>query len=73
MVARGPRSCLLLTIFSLLFLSGLVAGYEVSFTDKDYERQFCSGMWGGKSTYINGELFKHPYSKYTVSRIFSHL
>ncbi|KAJ3481723.1 hypothetical protein NLI96_g7467 [Meripilus lineatus] len=53
MVARGPRSCLLLTIFSLLFLSGLVAGYEVSFTDKDYERQFCSGMWGGKSTYIN--------------------
>ena len=25
-------------------------------SDTDYDRQICSGMWGGKNTYINGEL-----------------
>lgn len=43
-----------LLFWVLLGLLALVAGYEVPVSDTDYSRQICSGMWGGKSTYING-------------------
>ncbi|KAI0375165.1 hypothetical protein BV20DRAFT_985525 [Pilatotrama ljubarskyi] len=40
--------------FCSLFLAVCaVAAYEVPITDTDYDRQICSGMWGGKNTYIN--------------------
>lgn len=44
----------LMLYWVLLGLLVLVAGYEVPISDTDYSRQICSGMWGGKSTYING-------------------
>ena len=44
----------LLLYWVLLGLLALVSGYEVPISDTDYSRQICSGMWGGKSTYING-------------------
>ncbi|EIW87046.1 protein PTM1 [Coniophora puteana RWD-64-598 SS2] len=31
----------------------LAAAYKVPFTDSDYSRQACSGMWGGDSAFIN--------------------
>jgi hypothetical protein len=31
----------------------LARAYEVPFSDSDYSRQVCSGMWGGPETYIN--------------------
>ncbi|KAH0838008.1 lung seven transmembrane receptor-domain-containing protein [Lanmaoa asiatica] len=39
----------------LVFLSAvsLAIAYEVPFSDSDYSRQVCSGMWGGLETYIN--------------------
>ena len=38
----------------LLLAAGHVGAYEVPVSDTDYDRQICSGMWGGKNTYING-------------------
>ncbi|KAI0639574.1 lung seven transmembrane receptor-domain-containing protein [Trametes polyzona] len=37
----------------LLSLCAAVAAYEVPISDDDYDRQICSGMWGGKNAYIN--------------------
>ncbi|KAF7793387.1 hypothetical protein EIP86_004499 [Pleurotus ostreatoroseus] len=37
----------------LLLAAGLVGAYEVPVSDTDYDRQICSGMWGGKNTFIN--------------------
>ncbi|KAI0347767.1 hypothetical protein BDW22DRAFT_17032 [Trametopsis cervina] len=31
----------------------MATAYEVPFSDVDYDRQICSGMWAGKDTYIN--------------------
>ena len=39
---------------SLLLAASTAAAYEVPIADTDYDRQICSGMWGGKNTYING-------------------
>ncbi|KAH9937302.1 protein PTM1 [Fomitopsis serialis] len=36
---------------SLLILS--TAAYEVPVSDKDYDRQICSGMWANQKTFIN--------------------
>ncbi|KAF8640627.1 hypothetical protein AX17_000287 [Amanita inopinata Kibby_2008] len=41
----------LVLLFSLVSWS--VYAYEVPIVDTDYSRQVCSGMWAGKSTYIN--------------------
>ncbi|KAI0669739.1 lung seven transmembrane receptor-domain-containing protein [Trametes maxima] len=38
---------------SLLLAACSSAAYEVPIADTDYDRQICSGMWGGKNTYIN--------------------
>ncbi|EJF66842.1 hypothetical protein DICSQDRAFT_151254, partial [Dichomitus squalens LYAD-421 SS1] len=38
---------------SLLLAASTAAAYEVPISDTDYDRQICSGMWGGKNTYIN--------------------
>ncbi|KAJ3556522.1 hypothetical protein NM688_g1987 [Phlebia brevispora] len=49
MLLRRHWPCLL---FSFLF-STLASAYEVPVSDTDYDRQICSGMWGGKNTFIN--------------------
>lgn len=41
------------TFFSLL-ASRFAAAYQVPISDADYDRQICSGMWGGGNTFING-------------------
>ncbi|KAK2461568.1 hypothetical protein APHAL10511_006031 [Amanita phalloides] len=41
-----------LLLFAAL-LTCLVSAYEIPIVDTDYSRQICSGMWGGRSTYIN--------------------
>ncbi|KAI0756841.1 lung seven transmembrane receptor-domain-containing protein [Daedaleopsis nitida] len=38
---------------SLLLAACSATAYEVPIADTDYDRQICSGMWGGKNTYIN--------------------
>ncbi|KAI0652014.1 lung seven transmembrane receptor-domain-containing protein [Trametes meyenii] len=38
---------------SLLLAACTAAAFEVPIADTDYDRQICSGMWGGKNTYIN--------------------
>ena len=45
----------------LLLLSAvsLAVAYEAPFSDSDYSRQVCSGMWGGTETYINGTRQRH--------------
>ncbi|KAF9245774.1 protein PTM1 [Melanogaster broomeanus] len=42
-----------LSLLGLLTAVSLAAGYELAFSDSDYSRQVCSGMWGGSETYIN--------------------
>lgn len=39
---------------SLLAAVSLAAAYNVPFSDSDYSKQVCSGMWGGSDTFING-------------------
>ncbi|KAF7784069.1 hypothetical protein Agabi119p4_234 [Agaricus bisporus var. burnettii] len=39
-------------IFLLSFIFYAIA-FQVPFTDSDYSRQTCSGMWAGRNTYIN--------------------
>lgn len=39
---------------SILLASTLATAYEVPVSDADYDRQICSGMWGGGNTFING-------------------
>lgn len=41
----------------LLLAVGLTSAYEVPVSDTDYDNQICSGMWGGKNTFINGAPF----------------
>ena len=50
-----PRhwSCLLLSLL-VFAVQNVVSAFEVPVSDTDYDRQICSGMWGGKNTYING-------------------
>ncbi|KAI0830476.1 lung seven transmembrane receptor-domain-containing protein [Trametes gibbosa] len=38
---------------SLLLAVCATAAFEVPISDTDYDRQICSGMWGGKNAYIN--------------------
>ncbi|TBU49906.1 lung seven transmembrane receptor-domain-containing protein [Dichomitus squalens] len=38
---------------SFVLAASTAAAYEVPISDTDYDRQICSGMWGGKNTYIN--------------------
>ena len=54
---HGP--CLLLSALSLL-ASSVVNAFEVPVSDTDYDRQICSGMWGGKNTFINGTPSPEP-------------
>ncbi|KAI5982726.1 lung seven transmembrane receptor-domain-containing protein [Pisolithus albus] len=42
-----------LALLALLSAASAAAGYEVAFSDSDYSRQVCSGMWGDADTYIN--------------------
>ncbi|KAL1748972.1 lung seven transmembrane receptor-domain-containing protein [Schizophyllum fasciatum] len=44
-----------LTALALPWLAGALGAlaYQVDFQDTDYSRQICSGMWGGKDTFIN--------------------
>ncbi|CAL1694966.1 unnamed protein product [Somion occarium] len=37
----------------LALIAPLVSAYEVPVSDADYDRQVCSGMWAGKTTFIN--------------------
>ncbi|KAI0094293.1 lung seven transmembrane receptor-domain-containing protein [Irpex rosettiformis] len=55
MSVRTHWSWLLFTSIWLAIASNLniAAAFEVPFSDSDYDRQICSGMWGGKDTYIN--------------------
>ena len=50
LLARSPWLSFLIS--STLVLS--TAAYEVPVSDKDYDRQICSGMWADQKTYING-------------------
>ncbi|KAI0778347.1 lung seven transmembrane receptor-domain-containing protein [Trametes elegans] len=47
------RSWSWLPFCSFLLTICAVAAFEVPIADTDYDRQICSGMWGGKNTYIN--------------------
>ncbi|KAG1864765.1 lung seven transmembrane receptor-domain-containing protein [Suillus subalutaceus] len=40
-------------VLGVLSACSLAAGYEVQFSDADYSRQVCSGMWASQSTFIN--------------------
>lgn len=51
---------------SLLLSVCCTTAYEVPIADTDYERQVCSGMWGGKNTYINGETNPRLYTRLTT-------
>lgn len=53
---RGHWPCLLLSsLLAALAVAPTTAAYEVPISDSDYDRQICSGMWGGGSnTFING-------------------
>ncbi|KAI0962052.1 hypothetical protein AcV7_000979 [Taiwanofungus camphoratus] len=43
-----------LSVFSLFaVLYSSVVAYEVPVSDKDYDRQICTGMWANQKTYIN--------------------
>ncbi|KAH9858027.1 lung seven transmembrane receptor-domain-containing protein [Lenzites betulinus] len=42
-----------LSFSSLLLAACATAAFEVPISDTDYDRQICSGMWGGKNAYIN--------------------
>ncbi|KAH8099260.1 lung seven transmembrane receptor-domain-containing protein [Cristinia sonorae] len=55
MVVNGLRPFLLVSWVFLVLNSWVVNAFEVAIsdTDSDYERQICSGMWAGSSTYIN--------------------
>lgn len=44
----------ILPLLPLLSAVSAALAYEVPFSDSDYSRQVCSGMWGGPETYING-------------------
>ena len=48
------RSWSWLPFCSLFFAASTAVAYEVPIADTDYDRQVCSGMWGGQNTYING-------------------
>ncbi|OJA19821.1 putative mannosyltransferase [Rhizopogon vesiculosus] len=50
---RGHNSKLQAIALAVLSACSLAAGYEVQFSDSDYSRQVCSGMWGGSDTFIN--------------------
>ncbi|KAJ8597616.1 hypothetical protein M405DRAFT_876881 [Rhizopogon salebrosus TDB-379] len=50
---RGHISKLQAIALAVLSACSLAAGYEVQFSDSDYSRQICSGMWGSSSTFIN--------------------
>lgn len=45
---------ILSTTFFLLLVPRFSAAYQVPISDADYDRQICSGMWGGGNTFING-------------------
>lgn len=48
-----------LSVFSLFaVLYSSVVAYEVPVSDKDYDRQICTGMWANQKTYINGRPLK---------------
>ncbi|KAL4241630.1 LU7TM family protein [Abortiporus biennis] len=53
MVGRRPLVFALLAPLWLSLVSTFSAAYEVPISDADYDRQVCSGMWGGKNTFIN--------------------
>ncbi|KAI0697538.1 lung seven transmembrane receptor-domain-containing protein [Cytidiella melzeri] len=53
MRAHWPCLSLLLTWLAIQSSINIVASFEVPFSDSDYDREICSGMWGGKNTYIN--------------------
>jgi hypothetical protein len=44
---------MLFVLFSLLVV--LATGFDVPISDQDWNRQVCSGMWGGKQAHINGQ------------------
>ncbi|OAX43046.1 hypothetical protein K503DRAFT_789806 [Rhizopogon vinicolor AM-OR11-026] len=50
---RGHTSKLQAIALAVLSACSLAAGYEVQFSDSDYSRQVCSGMWGSSNTFIN--------------------
>ena len=53
---------------SLLLAASSAAAYEVPIADTDYDRQVCSGMWGGQNTYINGKPTSvAPFPHYACS------
>lgn len=61
------------SLFAVLSAVSLAVAYEVPFSDSDYSRQVCSGMWGGPETYINGARYcvpdnGHIYSAWYQSR-----
>jgi hypothetical protein len=51
-MARGPK--LLSWAAFLLLSASAVIGYEIPIFDTEYSKQICSGMWGGRNTFING-------------------
>lgn len=51
---RRHWPCLLLSSLLVALAVPHAAAYEVPISDSDYDRQICSGMWGGSNTFING-------------------
>ena len=61
------RSWSWLSFCSLLLATSTAAAYEVPIADTDYDRQVCSGMWGGQNTYINGMSAFYSHVPHTCS------
>ena len=53
-------------LLSLLSAVSLAFAYEVPFSDSDYSRQVCSGMWGAPETHINGTRQPNNAHKHSV-------
>ncbi|KAF8516142.1 lung seven transmembrane receptor-domain-containing protein [Hysterangium stoloniferum] len=49
----------MLCSLALLAFTALVTAFEVQISDVDWERQVCSGMWGGENAHINVSFEAH--------------
>ncbi|GJJ09695.1 hypothetical protein Clacol_003919 [Clathrus columnatus] len=54
------------TVLLFLGLIALVGGYDVPVSDKDLDRQVCSGMWGGENAYINVTFESHSQGQLSM-------
>lgn len=60
----------LLPVLTTLYVSTILA-YEVSISEVDSSRQFCSGMWTGADTFINSISSQLPFQSLDWSTLIS--